>query len=369
MNILILNPILYSGDGNKIPKVRTIKDTMIYGMGLGFKSLGHSVTLIAVDEYKPLEAEKYDFEILFFKNNLKNVFPSALPYSQGIYNYIKHHSKCYDMILSSETFSFNSLFAALFVPQNTVIWQELNLHQHKFFTIPSRIWHNITIPLFFRKIRVVIPRSESAFTFISRYMENVCDKKVDHGINIEKFKVSGCKKRQFISVARLIDQKNIDVIIKRFYEFIQDVNYQDFKLLIAGKGPMERELHNLVTELDINQNVEFIGFMDHNKLNHFISESYASLVNTSRDLNMVSIPESIVSGTPVITNMVPALANYINENKLGIAKDDWGRQEMSKIIEDNEFENNCILFREKLSTKQAAKTIIDIFYQYESPAN
>lgn len=369
MNILILNPILYSGDGNKIPKVKSIKDTMIYGMCLGFKSLGHNITLIAVDEYRPIENEKYDFEILFFKNNLKNILPSALPYSQGMYKYIKRHGKNYDMILSSETFGFHSLFAALYVPGNTAIWQELNLHQHKFHTIPSKIWHNIIVPMFFKKIRVVIPRSESAYIFISRYMRSVSNVKVDHGINIEKFKVAESKKRQFISVAQFIYRKNIDGIIRKFYEFIQDVQYGDFKLFLAGRGPMESELRDLVSELGINHKVNFLGFLDHKELNHFISESYAFLVNTRQDLNMVSIPESIVAGTPVITNMVPALANYINENRLGIAKDDWGKNEMSMVIENKEYQNNCILFREKLSTKNAAKTIIDIFHQYENPSN
>ena len=30
MKILILNPILYTADNNTIPKVKSIKDTMIY---------------------------------------------------------------------------------------------------------------------------------------------------------------------------------------------------------------------------------------------------------------------------------------------------------------------------------------------------
>ena len=32
MKILILNPILYTADNNTIPKVKSIKDTMIYNV-------------------------------------------------------------------------------------------------------------------------------------------------------------------------------------------------------------------------------------------------------------------------------------------------------------------------------------------------
>lgn len=47
MKVLILNPILFTADNNVIPQVKSIKDTMIYNMCLGFKRLGHDVTLAA----------------------------------------------------------------------------------------------------------------------------------------------------------------------------------------------------------------------------------------------------------------------------------------------------------------------------------
>ena len=91
MNILILNSILYTPDGeSNIPTVRTIKDTMIYGMCLGFLHLGHSVTLASVEDYRPVETEVYDFDVRFFKTNCKRIFkPSVLPYSSEMKKYLK----------------------------------------------------------------------------------------------------------------------------------------------------------------------------------------------------------------------------------------------------------------------------------------
>lgn len=70
MKVLILNPILFTADNNVIPQVKSIKDTMIYNMCLGFKRLGHDVTLAAAEEYAPAEKEAYDFEILFSNRTL-----------------------------------------------------------------------------------------------------------------------------------------------------------------------------------------------------------------------------------------------------------------------------------------------------------
>ena len=55
MNILILNPILFTAEHNIIPKVKSIKDTMIYNMCLGFIQLGHNITLAAAEEYHRLQ--------------------------------------------------------------------------------------------------------------------------------------------------------------------------------------------------------------------------------------------------------------------------------------------------------------------------
>lgn len=57
MKILVLNPILFTADNDTIPKVDSIKDTMIYGMCLGFLHLEHNVTLAALNDYKPTENE------------------------------------------------------------------------------------------------------------------------------------------------------------------------------------------------------------------------------------------------------------------------------------------------------------------------
>lgn len=366
MKILILNPILYSGKGlNSIPT--TIKDTMIYNMCLGFKSLGHTVTLCAVDEYRPSVEEEYDFDIHFFKTEMTRLLPDALPFSWGIYKFLRKHSGEYDMILTSEVFGFHSLFAALVAPHKTLIWHELCAHQKRFFTIPSRIWHYVAIPLFFRKVRIVVGRSERAIRFISQFMPQVSPVFVDHGINLDKFRLYETKSKQFISSSRLIKQKHVDIIIKKFGEFLHVDGYSDFRLIVAGGGEAETELKDLVKSLDIERNVEFVGFLSQVELNKYVSESCAVLVATSRDSNMVSIPEAIVSGTPVITNMVPNLAEFINEKKLGIARDGWDYTDMIKIVEDNEYySSNCRAIRESLSTRAAAQKLI---YIYEGTAS
>ena len=79
---------------------------------------------------------------------------------------------------------------------------------------------------------------------------------------------------------------------------------------------------------------------------------------------MVSIPEAIVSGTPIVTNMQPSSSGYIKENELGIARDNWNEEDLKAIIDDNErYVANCINYRDKLTNVHSAQTMIDIYHK------
>lgn len=363
MKILILNFILYTADNNIIPKVKSIKDTMIYNMCLGFKQLGHEVTLGAAEDFKPTEKENYDFDVIFFKTDYKRVFPpSVLPYSCQLKKYLKQNQEHFDLVISSEVFSFISLCAARICPQKTIVWQELTQHQNKFHKLPSRLWHNWVARFCMRKTKIVVPRSEFAYRFIRRYMPQTVHSVVDHGINVQKFCVGIDKKQQIISSSQLIYRKNVDGIIRIFSNFHKEKGYEDIKLLIAGRGEEEKKLKKLVMQLNLQDSILFLGFLSQSELNKYIRESYCFLVNTRQDLNMVSIPESIVSGTPILTNFQPASAGYIQKEQLGIVRDQWGVEDLKEIIDNNSFYvSNCIKCRDKLTNIHSAQMLIDLF--------
>ena len=69
MKILILNSILFTAETD-IPQVKTIKDTMIYGVCMGFVRLGHQVTLAAANEYRPIREEDFHLIIQNCVNHL-----------------------------------------------------------------------------------------------------------------------------------------------------------------------------------------------------------------------------------------------------------------------------------------------------------
>ncbi|MCM1092816.1 MAG: glycosyltransferase [Lachnospiraceae bacterium] len=363
MNILVVNLILFTPDKGVIPCVNTIKDTMIHSLCSGLTRVGNKVTLAASEEYRPLSNETYEFDIKFFKSTFPSLFkPSLIPFPTGLRDFLLKHGKNYDLIISSEVFSMATLIASRVCPEKLIVWQEMSMHQKKFFKIPSKIWHNFILKIFMNKIRLIVPRSDYAKKFIKRYSSSVSEDIVEHGIDIDKFLFSNYKKRQFISSSQLIPRKNVEGIILKFKQFHELPQYADVKLLIAGRGEMESKLRSMVEELDMSECVNFLGFISQKELNTYIRESMGFLVNTRQDLNIVSIPESIVSGTPIVTNSVPSSINYIKDNKLGIVNDNWGSNELAMIVDNNEeYVQACRIYRDELTNIGVAQKFMCIW--------
>lgn len=362
MKICIINSILYTPDKGVIPQKESIDDTMIYNLCNGFAELGHNVTLIAAKDYKPsILPQNEKIKIIFLRSSLPKVFkPSVLPLHLSLYSHLKESD--YDLIISSEFFSFNTLIASFYAKNKVVIWHELAKHNRLFFQLPSKIWYNI-IGKFIKSS--VVARSESSKAFMCKYSKRVADLCIEHGIDLNKFPYCCDKQNTFVVLSQLIPRKRIDRIIYYFERFVK--KYPDYKLLIIGDGVLRQDLVLLVEKLKLERNVEFLGQMKHTDLQPLLRSAKGLLIYTRQDNNMVSIPESIASGTPVLTTSVPTNSYYISQYDLGIVKDNWTESDLENLINYNQkYIDSCILFRQNLSTKFSSKQFIDF---YESTIN
>ena len=64
MKVLVINPIMYTSETKNIKRAASIKDTMMYDFCLAFHEMGHSITLVGGEPFKPTKSETYPFEVL-----------------------------------------------------------------------------------------------------------------------------------------------------------------------------------------------------------------------------------------------------------------------------------------------------------------
>ena len=358
--VLIINPFLYTSEG-KEKKTNSIQDTIIVTLCKGFVNNGWMPTLIADMHYKPTDYNELPFEVVYFQDRLTTLFsPYKLPFPKGLYFYVKKHAKEYDMIITSEVFSLYSLMAVLAEPKKTIVWHEMAIHNRMWNGCASKIWYGLIGRLVFGNVRIA-PRSQRAKSFISQYCHNVSDAIFQHSVDENKFRECKTEKKDyFVSVSQLIGRKHVEKIIDKFADF--QLQHYGYKLYICGDGDKAPELKQKTSALGLQNNIIFTGNLSHDKLSGLMASSKGLLVYTERDNSILTISESIVCGTPVITTSVPDNSFIITENELGICKDNWGAEELEKcVIYNRYYSDNCKKYRYKLINTYIADLFIRTF--------
>lgn len=365
MNILIINPMLYTSVQRDVERKDSIKDTMIYGICNAFVELGHKVVLFAGEPFRPTRNESLPFDIVWGRYKLQNVLPISLPWIPDLKRYLKVHRSDFDLIISSEAFSLCTLTAYKCAKDKLICWHELAVHQRAFGGLPSRFWYETVLPSCMPDLKIVA-RSEQAREFISHYSNNVYSQIVGHGVDLSQYPIRDKKDNSFIVCSRLVPNKRIDHTIASFASYVKKFDSSSI-LKIAGTGSEEASLRKLASDLGVESHVMFLGQLSHEKLLPLLSEAYALLVSTERDNSLISIIESIAMGTPVITTSIPLNARNISIHNLGIVDDDWNEKDLNKIVEEQVFfSKNCMGYRELISTKHTAEGLISAHNNWEA---
>lgn len=361
MRILLVNLLLHSSAHGVITRRKTNDHTMIYTLARGFRKLGHDVTIVASEEYRPLETENPGFEVVYFNSFLPSVFsPVLLPWPKGFHRWLKKKKNEFDLVISSEVFSIASLTASIICNNKLLIWHEMAFFQKKFFKLPAKFWYNIPTRMLMRKVPVVA-RSEEAQEFISQFMPHISDVIISHGADEDIFIPTEIRKNSFVSVSQLVKRKQIDKMIHRFATFIQSPKRTHFRLDIVGDGPEKDNLIRLVKELGLENNVIFHGFRFHTEWAKITAGATAMLIDTVQDNNMLTVSESIVSGTPLLMNSLPTNADYVDINNLGIVKDNWGPEDMEEMVARyDEFHRSCLSVRNTLTNTGTASLLLQV---------
>ena len=365
MNILLINPILYTVEERTIKRRESIKDCLICSIAMGFIENGHKVTIIAAEDYKPTNDEQYPFDIVYLKSWMPSIFkPDRLPCPKGLRKFLKDNINNYDMVISGETFSMPSVLSASICKEKLYIWQEMSFHQKTLHKLVSKTWHNVAVPLFLRNTKIVA-RSEEAQRFISQYSKNVVEEIVRNGANSHDLFPDDISEDYFIVVSRLDARKNVKVTIDQFAKFVKVPDFEHYRLLIIGYGVFEDDLKKQVEALGIANNVFFLGRKTHQELAVHLRHAKGLLINTVEDLNLLTIAEAIISGTPVISNTVPDGMEYISNNHMGIARENWDENDLVEIATNYEsYHKACVEHRDEMTNVGCAKIMVDIHKKY-----
>lgn len=118
----------------------------------------------------------------------------------------------------------------------------------------------------------------------------------------------------YISVGNLIQGKGFNTLINAFYKagFGENV-----KLIIIGDGPEYNNLQKQISDLDLNNKVQLLGFMEREDISKVMHKSNAFVLASRSETFGVVYIEALATGLPVIATSCGGPEDFIN-NQNGI---------------------------------------------------
>lgn len=132
-----------------------------------------------------------------------------------------------------------------------------------------------------------------------------------------------------ISVGRLAKQKNYSVLLESFSKLLQNV---DAKLIIIGDGSERKNLEKIVSNLNIKNEVDFIGFVN-NPWSYMSKSDIFVLSSYEESFGMVLV-EAMACNLPVVATDadVGGPKTVLDNGKFGILVSNGDSDALSKMM-------------------------------------
>lgn len=135
---------------------------------------------------------------------------------------------------------------------------------------------------------------------------------------VEKYrkKLLGDKKYLFCTIARLAKEKKIEFLLKALGERKRK-GKNDFRLALIGEGPNEKALRELTEELDLTENIEFVGKVQNNEIKNYCKASDLFLFASTSETQGIVLLEAMAAGTPVLAVEATGTADLVKNGLNG----------------------------------------------------
>jgi phosphatidylinositol alpha-1,6-mannosyltransferase len=167
-----------------------------------------------------------------------------------------------------------------------------------------------------------------------------------------------CDKKIILTIGRLVERKGYDMVIKSLPEVIDEI--PDVVYLIAGRGPCEDYLKELVEELNLEKYVHFMGYIPGSELPYYYNLCDVFIMPSRTEkgdpegFGIVYI-EANACCKPVIGSRAGGIPDAVIDGKTGILVDPLDTKDIAHAIIEllsNEKKANDMAYAGLLRVKQ-----------------
>ena len=155
---------------------------------------------------------------------------------------------------------------------------------------------------------------------------------ISFGIDLDLFKPSFNTHKFNVGTIKSIEYHNgIDCLIDAAKLVIDDYKKNIF-FHIIGEGSLKKEMQQKAMDLDIEDNIKFEGFVEHENVIKYYNNLSIFVAVSTRESFGVSILEAASCGIPSITSNIGGLTEVNIHNETGIVIDPNNPKKLAKSI-------------------------------------
>jgi glycosyltransferase involved in cell wall biosynthesis len=124
--------------------------------------------------------------------------------------------------------------------------------------------------------------------------------------------------KMMLSVGGLTPTKRFDLLIKALKMLLDDYHEKDLYLVIVGEGKSRNQLKGLVSSLQLDDHVRFMGAIPHQEMYVCYSAADLFCLTSEREGWPNVILESLACGTPVVATNVGGVPEIIRSDEVGL---------------------------------------------------
>ena len=156
---------------------------------------------------------------------------------------------------------------------------------------------------------------------------------VPMGVSLSEANISNSKEERenlFLSMRTLCENSNVECILDAFKLTLE--KYNNSKLIITNSGSSEEKILNYIKELGVENKVEFLGFINREKLFELLNNGLAFISIPTSDSTSVTLLESMLCGALPIVSDLPANREWIDDNSNGLILSNFAAEELSELM-------------------------------------
>jgi len=175
------------------------------------------------------------------------------------------------------------------------------------------------IPRFYRDVDFEVISPSTKDDLVDRGLDGQRIRTVYCGLEHERFALPDPPPRSpqplVVTWSRLRRYKSIDVAIRAFVRIQRELPAA--RLVIIGRGPDEPRLRRLVRRLDLQDQVEFHGYLPWDELVRFLSRCHVCLNTSPKEGWGLTVVEANACGLPVVASDRPGLRDSVRHGETG----------------------------------------------------